>query len=347
MRDQAFHEALGIREVSFPAVPAMDSMGPRRRCSPPVVGPASARRRCVGCQSRSNVSHTGVPGPARSTPSQPLRTPARPTTRSGGAVGSVSRRTAVVQTATPRPLRRPRPRPPAWPCARRFPRSDVRPRRTPSGQRAEDGRQFLAGGTDDEAGSRSPDGGPGDCHRAERRRNSRALQHEAVAYWRQHRGEKGVGTIAAALGVSLTTLQRWTRRAGRRPRFDRWRSSRGAARPTPDPDVQITAAGPRVDGLDCRECGAACWRCCDDMARSPGECHADPSAGRHAQRLRWAERARHRGGWQQDPLNGDVDHLSEPRWVGRRCCTGMARGCASTRSASSGGGLDPAMRSSA
>ena len=58
-------------------------------------------------------------------------------------------------------------------------------------------------------------------NRPERRRYSRALQHEAVAYWRQHRGEQGVRTIAAALGLSLTTLQRWTRGAGRRPRSNR------------------------------------------------------------------------------------------------------------------------------
>ena len=87
-------------------------------------------------------------------------------------------------------------------------------------------------------------------HRAERRRYSQALQYEAVAYWRQQRGEHGVGTIAAALGVSLTTLQRWTRSAGRRPRFrpvavvERARSADAGA-----VTIQITAAGPRVDGL--------------------------------------------------------------------------------------------------
>ena len=87
-------------------------------------------------------------------------------------------------------------------------------------------------------------------HRAERRRYSQTLQDEAVAYWRQQRGEHGVGTIAAALGISQTTLQRWTRRAGRRPRLrpvvvvDRTRSADAGA-----VTIQITAAGPRVDGL--------------------------------------------------------------------------------------------------
>jgi hypothetical protein len=86
-------------------------------------------------------------------------------------------------------------------------------------------------------------------HRPERRRYSQALQHDAVAYWRQQRGDQSVRTIAVALGVSVTTLQRWTRGAGRRPRFrpvsvvERSRPSDSAV------TIQITAAGPRVDGL--------------------------------------------------------------------------------------------------
>ena len=56
-------------------------------------------------------------------------------------------------------------------------------------------------------------------HRRWRRRYSSALQHEAVAYWQRRRGEDGVRTIAAALGVSVTTLQRWTRASVRRSRF--------------------------------------------------------------------------------------------------------------------------------
>jgi transposase-like protein len=87
-------------------------------------------------------------------------------------------------------------------------------------------------------------------HRPERRRYSPALQLEAVAYWRQQRGDHSVRTIAVTLGVSVTTLQRWTRGAGRRPRFrpvavvERPRSADAGA-----VTIQITAAGPRVDGL--------------------------------------------------------------------------------------------------
>jgi hypothetical protein len=44
-----------------------------------------------------------------------------------------------------------------------------------------------------------------------RRRYSVPLQREAVAYWQQRRGHEGMRTVAAALGVSMTTLQRWTR----------------------------------------------------------------------------------------------------------------------------------------
>jgi transposase-like protein len=87
-------------------------------------------------------------------------------------------------------------------------------------------------------------------HRPERRRYSKALQQEAVAYWRQQRGEQGVGMIAEGLGVSVTTLHRWTRGAGRRSRFN----SVAVVEGTRSADagtvtIQITPAGARVDGL--------------------------------------------------------------------------------------------------
>jgi hypothetical protein len=83
-----------------------------------------------------------------------------------------------------------------------------------------------------------------------RRRYSVVLQREAVAYWQQRRGQEGMRPVAAALGVSMTTLQRWmrgTRRATFRPV--------AVAEPAPAVDgstavvIQITAAGPRVEGL--------------------------------------------------------------------------------------------------
>jgi transposase-like protein len=52
-----------------------------------------------------------------------------------------------------------------------------------------------------------------------RRRYSPALQQQAVDDWHQRRGDEGVRTIAASLGVSVSTLQRWTRAVARRPRF--------------------------------------------------------------------------------------------------------------------------------
>jgi len=89
-------------------------------------------------------------------------------------------------------------------------------------------------------------------HRRLRRRYSLELQHDAVAYWQRRRREDGVRTIAAALGVSVTTLQRWTRGSVSRPRF------RPIEVVDPAPAInasaaavaiQITAAGPRVEGL--------------------------------------------------------------------------------------------------
>jgi hypothetical protein len=84
-----------------------------------------------------------------------------------------------------------------------------------------------------------------------RRRYSAALQDAAVAYWRTRPDDEGVRTIAAALGVSVSTLQRWTRGLARRPRFRRVEIV--APEPTvassPAVVVQITATGPRVEGL--------------------------------------------------------------------------------------------------
>jgi transposase-like protein len=92
----------------------------------------------------------------------------------------------------------------------------------------------------------------GENHRRPlRRRHSSELQQQAVAYWRQRRGQEGVRTIAAALGVSVSTLQRWARGGTRRPRFRPVavveRTPAMATGPTVV--VQITAAGPRVEGL--------------------------------------------------------------------------------------------------
>ena len=86
--------------------------------------------------------------------------------------------------------------------------------------------------------------------RPQRRRYSPALQQQAVEYWHQHRREEGVRTIAASLGVSVTTLQRWTRAAARRPRFRpiAVRHS-AAASDTGTVVVRITPDGPRVEGL--------------------------------------------------------------------------------------------------
>jgi len=55
--------------------------------------------------------------------------------------------------------------------------------------------------------------GPGDLFLLHygRRRYSSTLRQQAVEYWQHQRGHEGVRAIAAALGVSVTTLQRWTR----------------------------------------------------------------------------------------------------------------------------------------
>jgi transposase-like protein len=88
-------------------------------------------------------------------------------------------------------------------------------------------------------------------HRRERRRYSTTLRQQAVEYWQQRRRHEGVRAIAAALGVSLTTLQRWTRGIAARPQFRRVEVRKpvtAAAGPVPVV-ITVTADGPRVEGL--------------------------------------------------------------------------------------------------
>ena len=88
-------------------------------------------------------------------------------------------------------------------------------------------------------------------HRRVRRRYSSTLRQHAVEYWQQRRRHEGVRAIAAALGVSVTTLQRWTRGSTARRRFRQVE----VRHPVTDavgavPVVlTVTAAGPRVEGL--------------------------------------------------------------------------------------------------
>ena len=87
-------------------------------------------------------------------------------------------------------------------------------------------------------------------HRRSRRRYSSTLRQQAVEYWQQRRGHEGGRAIATALGVSVTTLQRWTR-GGVRSRFRRVAIGPPvtAAVGAVPVVITITAAGPRVEGL--------------------------------------------------------------------------------------------------
>ena len=82
-----------------------------------------------------------------------------------------------------------------------------------------------------------------------RRRYSPALRQQAVEYWQQRRHDEGVRTIAASLGVSVTTLQRWTRATARRPRFRPIAMrNRAATRDTAPVVIRLTAEGPAWRG---------------------------------------------------------------------------------------------------
>jgi len=87
-------------------------------------------------------------------------------------------------------------------------------------------------------------------HRRVRRRYSPTLQEQARAYWQQRRRHEGVLAIAAALGVSVTTLQRWTRGIAPRSRFRRVDVDHrvpSAVGPVPVV-ITMTAEGLRVEG---------------------------------------------------------------------------------------------------
>lgn len=85
-----------------------------------------------------------------------------------------------------------------------------------------------------------------------RRRYSRALQAQAVAYWRtRQRAGDGLKSVAAALGVAPWSLRRWVQQARERARFQPVHVAVPApSTPPPSLTVVLTAAGARVEGLD-------------------------------------------------------------------------------------------------
>ncbi len=85
-----------------------------------------------------------------------------------------------------------------------------------------------------------------------RRRYSSTLRQQAVAYCltrRQH-GDR-VRDVAAALGVAPWSLHRWTTQAKASKRFAPVQVVAAAPpRPVPGIVIVMSAAGPRVEGLD-------------------------------------------------------------------------------------------------
>ena len=84
------------------------------------------------------------------------------------------------------------------------------------------------------------------------RRYSPDLQQQAVEYWRRRRraGDR-MRAIAAALGIAEWSLQRWIRAPKTRPGFQAVQVIAPApGRPAMNLVIQMTAEGPRVEGLD-------------------------------------------------------------------------------------------------
>ena len=96
------------------------------------------------------------------------------------------------------------------------------------------------------------------AERPVRRRYSPTLQREAVAYWQHRRGQEGMRAVAA-LGVSMTTLQRWTR--GADAAAMRWHGRRMAVYAYTQPvdmrkgfdglSALVTGRGGPEDVIDC------------------------------------------------------------------------------------------------
>ena len=83
------------------------------------------------------------------------------------------------------------------------------------------------------------------------RRYSAALRDRAIAYWQmRHRAGDGVRVVAADLGVAHWSLHRWIQ-ARRRAAFHQVRVIPGeSARSRTSVAIQLTADGPRIEGLD-------------------------------------------------------------------------------------------------
>ena len=121
LRDQPFHQALRIREIPLPAGAATIRLrlGEMQRARESARRP---RARGVGCQSRSNASHTGrqyCAVDSMTTSSTSCSTNHSARRRSWLGVVPTFRRS----NGSPRRPRRRPPRPPASSCARRFLRS--------------------------------------------------------------------------------------------------------------------------------------------------------------------------------------------------------------------------------
>jgi hypothetical protein len=86
--------------------------------------------------------------------------------------------------------------------------------------------------------------------RPQRRRYSSCLQQQAVAYWQLRQAHEGVRAVATALGISVSTLPRWTRGEPARARFRRVAVDASAGPPGAVAVViTITDRGPQIEGL--------------------------------------------------------------------------------------------------
>ena len=131
-------------------------------------------------------------------------------------------------------------------------RMGVRPRRTPSGLTLENGPQFSARGEAAWTDDLSNFGGRPivriDIARCANATHS-DFNNVPSSTWQERNNEERLRTIAAALGVAPTTLQRWAR-ASRRARFRsiEVRAPKASTEAT-SVAILITEAGSRVEGL--------------------------------------------------------------------------------------------------
>ena len=151
---------------------------------------------------------------------------------------------------------------------------------------------------------------------------------------RQRRAGIGLGSFAAEVGVSATTLRKWRRERGaaaRSPRSARWRSSHRGRRRRRSWCTARRACASRARRSRTSPSSSGGSR---DQPAACGTRLGAPRAGRHAQVVRHARGRRARGHGRRRARRAACSSSSAGAVGRRRSCTGTARATWCSRNAS-------------